>query len=77
MVAPFVVRRVGRRPVMMFAPPLDPRDHEDAVALQAAIARVMERWALELPEAVWSLEQQPGGPPLIQGPALEMESVRT
>ena len=64
-VAPFVVRRVGRRPVMRFAPPIDSRDYDDAVALQAAIAAVMERWALEMPEEVWPLEHN--GTPLIQG----------
>jgi lauroyl/myristoyl acyltransferase len=65
-VAPLVVRRVGRRPLLKFAPPIDPRDHDDAVSLQAAIASVMEVWALEVPEAVWPLEHN--GAPLIQGP---------
>jgi lauroyl/myristoyl acyltransferase len=69
MVAPFVVRRVGRRPVVRFAPPIDPREYDDAVALQAAIAKVMERWALEVPEAVWPLAHN--GTPLIQGPPLD------
>jgi lauroyl/myristoyl acyltransferase len=73
-VAPFVVHRVGRRPMMRFAPPIDSSDHDDAVSLQAEIARVMERWALEVPEAVWPLEHN--GTPLIQGPALEMERHR-
>jgi lauroyl/myristoyl acyltransferase len=73
-VAPFVVRRVGRRPLMRFAPPIDSRNYDDAVSLQAAIARVMEHWALEVPEAVWPLEHN--GTPLIQGPALKMEPHR-
>jgi lauroyl/myristoyl acyltransferase len=67
-VAPFVVRRVGHRPVMRFAPPIDSRDYDDAGSLQAAIAKVMERWALEMPEAVWPMEHN--GTPLIQGPDL-------
>ena len=71
MVVPFVIRRRGALPILTFAPPLDPRDFEDPTALQEAIAAIMERWALELPEAVWALEQQPGGPPLIKGPKLD------
>lgn len=71
MVAPLVVRRLGRRPVVRFAPPIDSRDYDDAVSLQAAIANVMERWALELPEAVWPLQHN--GTPLIQGAARELE----
>jgi lauroyl/myristoyl acyltransferase len=63
MIAPFVVRRVGRGFVMRFAPPIDSRDHDDAGSLQAAIARVMEHWALELPEAVWPMEHN--GTPLV------------
>lgn len=73
-VAPFFVPRVGRMPMVTFAPPIDSRDYDDAVSLQAAIARVMERWALEVPEAVWPLEHN--GTPLIQGPALEREPHR-
>jgi hypothetical protein len=42
MVVPFVIRRVGRKPVLRFAAPIDPRGFEDPVALQAAIAKVME-----------------------------------
>ena len=56
---------------MRFAPPIDSRDYDDAVALQAAIAAVMERWALEMPEEVWPLEHN--GTPLIQGSSVEME----
>jgi len=74
MVVPFVIRRRRHHPVLRFAPPLDPREFKDATALQAAIAVVMERWALELPEAVWALEDQPGGPPLIQGPVSASKS---
>ena len=73
-VAPFVVPRVGRRPMMKFAPPIDSRDYADAVSLQAAIARVMEQWALETPEAVWPLEHN--GTPLVRGAAVEMERHR-
>jgi lauroyl/myristoyl acyltransferase len=69
LVAPFVVRRRGRRPVMQFAPPLDPRDYGSPEELQCAIAQVIEEWALALPEAVWQLHTQRGGPPLIRGPA--------
>jgi lauroyl/myristoyl acyltransferase len=73
-VAPFVVRVVGRRPVMKFAPPIDSRDYDDAVSLQAAIARVMEQWALEVPEAVWPLEHN--GTPLLHERAVEMQPHR-
>jgi hypothetical protein len=59
---------------MRFTPPIDSRDYADAISLQAAIARVMERWALEVPEAVWPLEHN--GTPLIKGPALQMERQR-
>jgi lauroyl/myristoyl acyltransferase len=69
-VAPFVVRRRGHHSFMQFHPPIDSRDYADASALQAAIAAIMEGWALERPEAVWPLHTQPGGPPLIRGPAL-------
>src|SRR5260370_40939045 len=51
LVVPFVIRRRKHVPVMRFAPALDTRDFADAGALQVAIARVMERWALEQPEA--------------------------
>ncbi len=70
MVVPFVVRRDRQWPILRFDPPIDSRDFADPSALQAAIAAVMERWALEQPEAVWQLHTQPGGPPLIRGPAL-------
>ncbi len=70
MVVPFVLRRRRQYPVLQFDPPIDSRDFTDASALQEAIASVMERWALEHPEAVWQLHTQPGGPPLIRGPAL-------
>jgi lauroyl/myristoyl acyltransferase len=70
LVVPFIIRRRKHMPVMKFAPALDTRDFADAGALQAAIAGVMERWALEQPEAVWPLHTQPGGPPLIKGPPL-------
>jgi lauroyl/myristoyl acyltransferase len=72
-VAPFFVPRVGERPMLRFATPIDSREHSDAVSVQAAIAKVMERWALELPEAVWPLEHN--GTPLIRGPAPEAEGV--
>ena len=73
-VAPFMVPRVGRRPMMRFAQPIDSRDHADPVSLQAAISRVMEQWALEIPEAVWPLAHN--GTPLVSGPAVEMERHR-
>jgi lauroyl/myristoyl acyltransferase len=65
MVLPMVHQRRGRRPVLRFGPPLDARDYPDDVSLQAAIAEMMETWALESPEAVAPLFEQPGGPPLI------------
>jgi lauroyl/myristoyl acyltransferase len=65
MVTPVTVRRVGHRPVVRFAPAIDAREHDDAVSLQAAVAKVIEQWALEMPEAVWPLEHN--GTPLIQG----------
>lgn len=67
-VAPFVHRFRGCRPVIRFAPALDPEDFVGAEALQAALAAIMEEWALERPYSVWALETQPGGPPLINGP---------
>jgi hypothetical protein len=67
---PYVHRMHGHVPAIEFSPALDPRDFADAEALQAAVAAVVERWALERPEAVWPLEDQPGGPPLINGPPL-------
>lgn len=70
MVAPYVHRMRDYRPVIAFERPLDPRDYEGPEQLQAAIAAIMERWALERPESVWPLESQPGGPPLIKGPPL-------
>jgi lauroyl/myristoyl acyltransferase len=70
LVVPFVIRRRRQWPILKFGPQIDPRDFTDAAGLQEAIAGVMERWALEQPEAVWQLHTQPGGPPLIKGPAL-------
>ena len=70
LVVPFVIRRHRQYPILRFGEAIDPRDFDDPVALQAAIAGVVERWALEEPWAVWSLHTQPGGPPLIQGPQL-------
>jgi lauroyl/myristoyl acyltransferase len=69
-VVPFVIRRRGPYPILRFDAPIDSRDYADPTALQAAIAAVMERWALEEPHTVWQLHTQPGGPPLIRGPAL-------
>ena len=74
MVVPVVNRLRGYVPVIEFAPPLDPRDFDGPESLQAAIAAVTERWALERPEAVWPMEEFPGGPPLIQGPPLSESS---
>jgi lauroyl/myristoyl acyltransferase len=71
LVLPFVTRRRGAIPALRFAPPLEPRDFEDDAALQAAISTQMETWALELPEAVWPLQEQPGGPALTRGPTLD------
>lgn len=70
LVVPFVIRRRRQYPVLRFEEIIDPRDHEDPVSLQAAIAAVMERWALEEPWTVWALHTQPGGPPLITGQPL-------
>jgi lauroyl/myristoyl acyltransferase len=74
MVVPFVIRRVGRKPVLRFAAPIDPRGFDDPVALQAAIATVMEGWALELPEAVWPLVHN--GTPLLQRKLLDSTAQR-
>lgn len=63
MVVPFVCRRAGHLPVVRFGEPIDAREHADAVSLQASVAAVMERWALERPEAVWPLEFN--GTPLV------------
>jgi lauroyl/myristoyl acyltransferase len=71
MIVPCVARRRGAIPVLLFGPPLDPHDYDDELAIQAAIARQMEAWALERPEAVWPLDTQPGGSPLIGGQQLE------
>ena len=68
-VLPFVIRREGIRPVLHFAAPVDPREHPGQASVQAAIAGVMERWALDAPEAVWPLVHN--GTPLIHGAALE------
>jgi lauroyl/myristoyl acyltransferase len=70
-VAPFVHRLRGHLPVVKFGPALDPRYYDSPEALQAAIAGVMNEWALERPESVWPLEVQPGGPPLVNGPPLD------
>lgn len=64
-VVPMVVRRRRERPVLTFAPGLDSRDYSDEADLQAAIASVMEKWAVEEPASVLPLADQPGGPPLI------------
>jgi lauroyl/myristoyl acyltransferase len=69
LVVPMVTRRRGAIPVLRFGDGIDPLEFDGADALQAQIARVMEEWALELPEAVWPLHTQPGGPPLINGVA--------
>jgi hypothetical protein len=71
LVLPFVTRRRGAIPALRFAAPLEPRDFADDAALQAAISAQMETWALELPEAVWPLQEQPGGPALTRGPTLD------
>lgn len=69
-VVPFVIRRRGYRPLLRFAPPLDPRGFASSSDLQAAIARPIERWAIEQPEAVWPLERQDGVPLLVRGASL-------
>ncbi len=73
-VVPMVNERRGSIPILRFGAPIDPREFDDAVAVQAAIARQMEAWALEHPEAVWPLSDQKGGPPLISGPAIASEA---
>jgi lauroyl/myristoyl acyltransferase len=70
LIVPFTIGRRGRLPVMRFAPGLDPREHESATALQAALARVMEAWALERPELLWPYDMHPDGPPLVRGQPL-------
>jgi lauroyl/myristoyl acyltransferase len=70
LVVPVVNRRRDTTPVVRFGEPLDPRDFDDATALQGAIAHQMEQWALEAPESVWPLHTQPGGSPLIRGELL-------
>lgn len=71
LVVPVINRRRATTPIVRFGDILDPRDFGDAAALQDAIARQMERWALEAPEAVWPLHTQPGGSPLIRGERLD------
>ncbi len=71
MILPAVLRRHGMTPVLEFGEPIDPARFDDEATLQAALARQMELWALELPEAVWPQQTQPGGPPLINGPQLD------
>ena len=73
-VVPMVNERRGSIPVVRFGAPIDPRDCDGAQAVQAAIARQMEIWALQHPEAVWPLGDQKGGPPLINGPAIASEA---
>jgi len=70
LVLPVVTRRRGTVPVAHFEKPIDAAEFADAESLQAAIAAVMERWALEQPQTVWDLHTQPGGPPLVKGPLL-------
>ena len=70
LLVPYLNRVDGSTSYVRFAPALDPRDHSGPEALQAALAAVMEAWAYERPWSVWPLESQPGGPPLINGPAL-------
>ena len=67
---PYVNRIDGAVSYVRFAPALDPRDYDGPEALQAALAAVIEAWAYERPESVWPLGNQPGGPPLINGPPL-------
>jgi NAD(P)-dependent dehydrogenase (short-subunit alcohol dehydrogenase family)/lauroyl/myristoyl acyltransferase/acyl carrier protein len=74
MVVPLVSRMRGHVPVIEFGPSLDPHDFDGPEALQAAIAAVTEQWALQRPEAVWPMEDFPGGPPLVQGPPLSESS---
>ncbi len=68
-VVPFVHSMRGHHPIIKFAPPLDPQHFDGPESLQAAIAAVMEKWAIERPESVWPLEAQPW-PPLITGEPL-------
>jgi acyl transferase domain-containing protein/D-arabinose 1-dehydrogenase-like Zn-dependent alcohol dehydrogenase/lauroyl/myristoyl acyltransferase/acyl carrier protein len=70
MIVPAVLRRRGMVPVLELGEPIDPERFADEATLQAALARQMEVWALELPEAVWPQQSQPGGAPLINGPEL-------
>lgn len=72
-VVPFVNQRREATPILRFGAPIDPHDYADAEALQAAIARQYETWALQYPEAVWPLGTQKSGPPLLNGPAIEPE----
>lgn len=67
MVVPFVIRRRGYRPLMQCAPPLDSRSFAGPAELQAAVATVLERWTVELPEAVWPLQREDGIPLLVRG----------
>lgn len=66
MLVPMVVRTRNHRPLLTLARPLDSRHYADEAALQAAIAVIMERWALACPECVLPLTDQPDGPPLIR-----------
>ena len=70
-IIPVVVRRRGTMPVVEFGQPIEPERLGDEATIQEALALQMETWALELPEAVWPLHQQPGGAPLIQGPPID------
>ena len=75
LVVPVLNRRRDTTPVVRFGEPIDPRDFADATALQSAIAQQVERWALEAPESVWPLHDQPGGSPLIRGELLSRAGV--
>ncbi len=75
LVVPVLNRRRDVTPVVRFGEPLDPRDFADATALQGAIARQVEHWALEAPASVWPLHDQPGGSPLIRGELLSRSAV--
>ena len=70
-IVPVVVRRWGTIPVVEVGQPIEAEQLGDEATIQEALARQMEAWALELPEAVWPLHQQPGGAPLIQGPPID------
>ncbi len=74
LILPAVLRRHGMVPILEFGEPIDPSRFADETTLQAALARQMEVWALELPEAVWPQQTQPGGAPLINGPQLDAEA---